>query len=778
MLITNFSSGELSENLYGRVDLPQYQQAVATMKNFEVNPTGGAYRRVGFQRVGRLHGQCRLIPFIIDKDNNFIIEFCPEKIYFWKNDEEIFESIESPYKSIAQINAIQYAQDYDRLIFVEEHNAPHELKYDFINNVFVFGALTFDFSPDVQLDDDFTDEAKDINIVYVCKKRDDGTTEPMPQAEKWKYCVRYGHLYKSTGSAWKNTDAEDSAVFEDDTDSRTTGYEKSGIFKSAGNYPSAVAFFNNRLYLAATIGERQKVYASCTPDTKGNRYTQFHTYQRYITVEKCVKDCDLHSFSGDIKKAHVSNDTIKITYCSQDFTKEGTFSDDITKYYVYNKDYLPIGTMVKRIYKEPDGTITIECTNPATKSKVISFFPTFEEIKRKDNGEPEKDSNGNILYVSGTKDVLNVVFSLQKWKTPTDANGDDFEYKVVTSKAVTADCSFSFELASDQNDAIKWLASGNYLTIGTESSVWNVSAEVSALNISAMLDCRNGSDSIQAHRIDSAIVFFAQGKHGIREYYYNAGQMAFQTNNIALFAEHLLFESPAVDFDYLSNPYHKIIITREDGKIACMLYDKNNGIMAWSRTEHASGLFTSCAVVRGNAEHDILYQAVKYTTTDGEGNKTDDYFLEKLDPNEKVYLDSYTPYTAETQTNDYFQDAIVYAVEQDKEYTIEEAKEKIKEGEKAFIGYKYKSTLVSLPVIGHEPSGKKRVVNLLIRFSKSYFPVLKCDEKTEYFFDEQEPFSGYKYIDYPQNSARDVNFCIEFEDAKPCNILCIQANIA
>ena len=35
MLITNFSSGELSKYLYGRVDLGQYYQAGSKVENFD-----------------------------------------------------------------------------------------------------------------------------------------------------------------------------------------------------------------------------------------------------------------------------------------------------------------------------------------------------------------------------------------------------------------------------------------------------------------------------------------------------------------------------------------------------------------------------------------------------------------------------------------------------------------------------------------------------------------------------------------------------------------------
>ena len=59
MTITNFAAGELSQNLKGRVDISQYYAGCQKLKNFEIIPTGGIYRRSGLQRIGKLHGRCR-----------------------------------------------------------------------------------------------------------------------------------------------------------------------------------------------------------------------------------------------------------------------------------------------------------------------------------------------------------------------------------------------------------------------------------------------------------------------------------------------------------------------------------------------------------------------------------------------------------------------------------------------------------------------------------------------------------------------------------------------
>ncbi len=64
-LTTNFSSGELSKNMFDRIDLPQYHSGVAHLENWDVIPTGGIKRRGGMERLKKLAVEGRIIPVII-----------------------------------------------------------------------------------------------------------------------------------------------------------------------------------------------------------------------------------------------------------------------------------------------------------------------------------------------------------------------------------------------------------------------------------------------------------------------------------------------------------------------------------------------------------------------------------------------------------------------------------------------------------------------------------------------------------------------------------------
>lgn len=76
LIQTSFAAGELSPQLYSRVDLAKYSVGTALMKNFFVDVRGGASTRPGTQYVGRcLPGVNRLIPFQFNTLQTYVLVF-------------------------------------------------------------------------------------------------------------------------------------------------------------------------------------------------------------------------------------------------------------------------------------------------------------------------------------------------------------------------------------------------------------------------------------------------------------------------------------------------------------------------------------------------------------------------------------------------------------------------------------------------------------------------------------------------------------------------------
>jgi len=76
-LQTNCTAGEISPQLYGRVDVARYQNGVKRMRNTVPQIYGGAKRRPGtifVREVKDSADRTRLIPFVLNATTAYIIE--------------------------------------------------------------------------------------------------------------------------------------------------------------------------------------------------------------------------------------------------------------------------------------------------------------------------------------------------------------------------------------------------------------------------------------------------------------------------------------------------------------------------------------------------------------------------------------------------------------------------------------------------------------------------------------------------------------------------------
>lgn len=82
----SMAGGELSPGLHGRTDLARYMTSLATCRNVETKPTGGAVKRPGriFRGEVKHHDRdTRFVPFIYSTEINYLIEMGDGYFRFW-----------------------------------------------------------------------------------------------------------------------------------------------------------------------------------------------------------------------------------------------------------------------------------------------------------------------------------------------------------------------------------------------------------------------------------------------------------------------------------------------------------------------------------------------------------------------------------------------------------------------------------------------------------------------------------------------------------------------
>lgn len=128
---TNFTSGELSPELWGRSDLDRYKSGLKECRNAVISPRGSVKRRNGFKYINEVKDSdtsVRLIKFQYTQTYAYIIELGDEYMRFYRDGEVIGDPYEvvSPFTEdeLWEITYVQYA---NTIYFAHSNHAPQQL---------------------------------------------------------------------------------------------------------------------------------------------------------------------------------------------------------------------------------------------------------------------------------------------------------------------------------------------------------------------------------------------------------------------------------------------------------------------------------------------------------------------------------------------------------------------------------------------------------------------------------------------------------------------------
>ena len=105
-LLSNFTGGELTPRIEGRVDIKKYATGCRTIENFQVMPHGGARKRSGTRFVVQTKNVSEnvvLVPFQYNIEQSYMLVFGPGYIWFMKDKAPIVFALRT-ISSITQAN--------------------------------------------------------------------------------------------------------------------------------------------------------------------------------------------------------------------------------------------------------------------------------------------------------------------------------------------------------------------------------------------------------------------------------------------------------------------------------------------------------------------------------------------------------------------------------------------------------------------------------------------------------------------------------------------------
>ena len=143
IVMSHFSFGEISRNLFGRGNIAAYKSGAMKLTNMNVIPVGGIERRDGLRYVDTLQSSGKIISFEYSSDNLFILFFGDMFISIYDESNNKVLDLESPYK-IEHLKNIRWSQKGSELYLVHPDIEPKILKYHNLTNEWTISSWNYD----------------------------------------------------------------------------------------------------------------------------------------------------------------------------------------------------------------------------------------------------------------------------------------------------------------------------------------------------------------------------------------------------------------------------------------------------------------------------------------------------------------------------------------------------------------------------------------------------------------------------------------------------------
>jgi hypothetical protein len=177
------------------------------------------------------------------------------------------------------------------------------------------------------------------------------------------------------------------------------------------------------------------------------------------------------------------------------------------------------------------------------------------------------------------------------------------------SDAITA------TLAGQNVDQIRHLVPMKSLLILCKGGVWSMDRGDQGLKPSLegglTSQLAEGSSLLRPIMAGNDCLYVQEGGRSVRAIDFDVGRDGLAGEDVSLLAEHLLRDSPAVDWAWASNPDRVVWIVREDGVLLSLSYLRDQRVFGWAQhNTGASGTF-ECVASIPESDGDAVYFVVR-----------------------------------------------------------------------------------------------------------------------------------------------------------------------
>ena len=546
---TNFTAGELSPRLDGRIDLAKYQNGVTNLQNFIVHPHGGVTRRPGTKFVAEVKSSAastRIIAFEFSSTQTYLIELGNQYARFYRNNGQILSSgsayeIATPYLT-ADLFQLKFAQSADVMYIVHPSYKPRKLtRTD--HAAWTLAEVDFEFGP-------FLDENTTATTITASART--GTVTLTASA----------NLFASTdvGRLVKIHDgfAKISAYTNATTVSAVVQPNLKGRSELLPEYTATTISFKEG-DPSATGSEHNDRIVDSAKDFKDQGFKVGQT----ITVSGASS-----TNNGDKLIAEVTDDTI-LTAPSDDLADQAAGSSFTIVGKLEATDEWSLGA-----FSDTTGYPGAVCF--------------FEE---------------RLVYAGTTDQPQTVFFSESGGFDQFNAGADTAD--AMTYTLASSQVNVIRALAPSRTLII--------LTTGAEfaASSGTTADPISPTNIQIKRQTTYGTADVQPVTSGTAVLFLQRAKRKIRELQYNFDVDGYVAPDMTILAEHVS-AGGFVEMAVQQEPDNIIWAVRADGELCGLTYRREENVVAWHRHQ-LGGVVESVAVLPGDLDEDQVWLVVRRT---------------------------------------------------------------------------------------------------------------------------------------------------------------------
>jgi len=624
---TNFTAGELTPKMRGRVDVARYANGAEIIENAWPELWGGAARRWGtaFVAPAKFGNQrSRLIPFIFNREQAYILEFGHLYMRVFKPDGQVLAGggpavyeIATPY-SADMLDAIDYTQGADTMFLWHQDVFPQRLRR-FGDDNWILDSAPFDPVP-----------FDEIGITFAAPLTITGGTGP---------------------GAGRNFMAVNSFYDSDVGRTIVAGIGSAVItdYLDASNVTATItAAFDSANYIGGDWRMLGSPRATLVPSATGPVGAEI-SLTSSASVDRVFDTAyDIASlawgggFVTATRTAHglVSGDVVQIADTDQ-AGYNGVFS-----IYVYDAD-----TFAYALANNPGTSV-----DPGTVAKQISATSTQADVFRfSDVGGFVRINGGlvRITQVINSKEARGIVE--QELASTVDAapdawtiehsvwnatdgypgTGTFFQQRLfaagspaypqrvwgsnvgeyfVFQLGTNDDEAFQYDLASDYVNPILYLAAMESLVVMTYGGEFTVEGgiekPITPTNVRVKPRSNFGCKQVRPLRVGNEELFVQRTGRSVRAVGYSEELGRWAAPDMSVLAEHLI-RAGVSSMTWQDDPGKLIFAVRDDGVLATSTYDRDQDVIGWAR-QTTDGAFESVATIPA-AEGDETWAIVRRT---------------------------------------------------------------------------------------------------------------------------------------------------------------------